>query len=148
MIRLFSALLLATGLALFAGCDNGAVPVSGTIALEGEPLANGRIILNPTEKGPKAYGLIDADGKFRLQCDDSKKGAMPGSYRALVTYHPELSKTQKSKLNRMASGLDVGELTISHSSPKKKPIVIPEDGTDSLAIDIRDKDGWRKIISD
>lgn len=146
MMRSFPAILLL-GVVFLAGCDSGAVPVSGTISLEGEPLVNGRIILSPLEKGPKAYGVL-ADGKFQLRCDESKEGAMPGSYRALVTYQPELSDLQKSKLGRMASGLDAAELTISHSSPKKVPIVIPEEGTDSLAIDIRDKDGWRKIISD
>ena len=147
MNRVSPALLLL-GLAIFVGCDSGAVPVSGTITIEGEPLsANGRIILNPTEKGPKAYGVV-VDGKFQLRCDDSKNGAMPGSYRALVSYQPELTDSQKSKLGRMASGLDIAELTVSHSSPKKVPIEIPAEGTDALAIDVREEAGWRKIISD
>lgn len=61
-------LVLATLLALTAGCDTGPkkVAVSGTVTYDGKPVEYGTISFGPTNGGPTAGGEIN-DGKYSVK---------------------------------------------------------------------------------
>lgn len=73
-------------LALFAGCGQGLSPdyqqlglveVSGTVTLDGQPLAN---VTVKFEESPFlfSYGVTDQRGRYRLMFDSRKSGIIPG----------------------------------------------------------------------
>lgn len=75
---LLTAVLLATCL----GCGGaaGRVSVSGTVNLDGKPLARGTISFIPLGGGPSAGGTID-QGNFAISGD---RGPSPGRYRVEI----------------------------------------------------------------
>ena len=140
---IFLALLLPC-----AGCDDGTVPARGKLLIDGEPADNGRLVLNPDGDGKRLYGVVTESGDFQLFVQGSKQGAIPGTYHVLFKHQLNLSEQAQQKLERQAAGLDLNELTVSYSSPRKTPIEVPEAGIEDLVIDIRRKDGWVKIVGD
>ena len=133
---------------LLSGCNDGTVVVKGRVLVEGEPVTNGQLILSPVGKGPRAFGMVDESGAFQLISSESKKGCLPGSYSVLFKHQLELDEKKLARLKRQAPGITAEELTVSHKSPRKQPIVIPEDGLEDLQIDIRSNEGWRRLVSD
>lgn len=144
---LMFAVCIATS--LFVGCGPAVVPVEGIVSIDGEPLTNGRLILNPKGgEGTTAFSNITETGAYRLQCVESTKGIMPGKYSVMVKFKPELTAKQKKSIERQASGLSLEELSVSFTSPEKEPVVIPEEGDTSFSIDISRKAGWQKMVGD
>ena len=81
----FAALLM------IAGCSGDdanlptTVPVEGTVAYNGAPLAGAQVAFW-TEGAPKsAAGLTDAEGKFKLSMYGLNDGAMVGTHKITVT---------------------------------------------------------------
>ena len=73
-----AALLLA------AGCgDNplGRHAISGSVTVDGQPLAKGNISFQPTENQPTSSGAVIAGGKFSIPRDS---GLAVGKYRVVV----------------------------------------------------------------
>lgn len=56
----------------------GLVDVSGTVKLEGEPVANAVVIFDDIDKGIMSYGLTDSSGHYSLMFNSEKSGIMPG----------------------------------------------------------------------
>lgn len=90
----FSALLLGTLCVSIAGCGDGlsAVPVSGQVTLDDEPLANADVSFQPVSSGaskgvPGAFGATDSSGNYSLKTSTkpSKDGAVPGEYVVRIT---------------------------------------------------------------
>jgi hypothetical protein len=85
---------LAAPLLLFllggCGSDNLA-PVSGTITMNGKPLANANVNFQPIgsdnkEVGPGSYGKTDADGHYSLRLKSTERpGAVVGKYKVSIT---------------------------------------------------------------
>lgn len=67
--------------ALPAGCgkhsDNGLLPVSGQVRLDGQPLAGASVTFR--SDSAQIPGLTDDDGRYEL-----KPGAAPGEYRVVI----------------------------------------------------------------
>jgi hypothetical protein len=91
-------LVLVAAAALVLGCGGGdkIVPVSGTVKLDGKPLANAMVSFQPTStaKNPTAgigsYGNTDADGKYSLKtADTDKSGAIVGTHRVQINLKVE-----------------------------------------------------------
>ena len=82
----FAAAIL--GASLCAGCgDSGPTlaPVTGKVLLDGQPLATGHVVTQPTA-GRGAMGPIQADGSFTLS-SGREPGALIGRHRvAVVAY--------------------------------------------------------------
>lgn len=81
-----------------AGCGGGpekvipekAVPVTGTITLDGKPLDNARVTFYPTAaaQGDGSSGTTDSTGKYELQSvfgSEVVVGAAPGKYKVVVS---------------------------------------------------------------
>jgi len=82
--------LAGTMLLSIAGCRRQArlLPVSGTVRLDGRPAANVLVTFLPDPakgaKGPRSAAATDADGRYRLRCDDQRDGAVAGWHRVVV----------------------------------------------------------------
>jgi hypothetical protein len=103
LVRPRYALVLAVGLA--AGCSGGddlpREPVSGTVTLDKQPLANGVIQFTPAEKG--ATGATPAGGqitggKFYISRD---QGPVPGKYNVSIN---SASKSERTKPAQVGGG--------------------------------------------
>jgi hypothetical protein len=80
-------------LSLAAGCGGGGkadlpklVPVSGTVTLDGKPLAGAMVSFIPTGATPGRsmfYGATGADGRYELVYDEKHKGAPEGQFMVL-----------------------------------------------------------------
>jgi hypothetical protein len=79
-----AALLLIVAAVLpLAGCGaSDKTPVEGTVTIDGEPLAEGRIGFYPKEGRP-AYGEI-VDGRYTLTTLEPGDGALIGRHRVTV----------------------------------------------------------------
>lgn len=85
----FGAVLLS----IAAGCGGGGgpappplVPVSGTVTLDGKPLANASVTFLPvggTRGARSPYGFTGADGRYELVFDNEHKGAPEGEFEVL-----------------------------------------------------------------
>lgn len=91
----FAVLLLVMSA---AGCGGGpekvipekAVPVTGTLTLDGKPLDNARITFYPSSaaQGDGSSGTTDSAGKYELQSvfgADVVIGAAPGKYKVVIS---------------------------------------------------------------
>ena len=80
-------LLLAGCGAATAAPDLNLVPVTGTVMLDGKPLANATVLFNPLQgtKGTGGYGVTDAEGKFSIKHRSEKEGCEAGDYGVTFT---------------------------------------------------------------
>lgn len=104
---------LALGCALLAGlatsgCKPGStlktVPVTGTVKLDGAPLANATVgFIGSGEASKPASGVTDANGKYKLVtfelASTPVEGAVPGQYSVIVT---KRESSQPAALSQMA----------------------------------------------
>ena len=68
------------------GEDIGAVPVEGTVTMDGKPLAGAAVAFVGTTEGTRAAaGVTDESGKFVLTTVEQGDGAIPGEYKVTVT---------------------------------------------------------------
>ena len=85
-----AVLLLCFGCLLSHGCGPKATglpnvaPVSGTVTLNGEPLANASIVFE-SESGHSALGTTDAAGNFLLMAPGNQRGAVIGLNKVRIT---------------------------------------------------------------
>ena len=109
---LASALLC---IVFFAGCDSGpplpaTVPAEGTVTLDGAPTSDVTIVFIADQGSYNATAVTDKDGKFSMKAFDTKKGAVPGSYKV------ELNKT----VNESKGGKGgESEVNLKFGLPKK-----------------------------
>ncbi|HBE66912.1 MAG TPA: hypothetical protein DDW52_02055 [Planctomycetaceae bacterium] len=90
-----SNLLLGTLLLFpltFAGCGDpgiGAIPVSGTVTVDGTAMEGVMVVYTPADgsTGRAASGRTDAEGKYTLTTEINGDGAIPGEYKIAVTKH-------------------------------------------------------------
>jgi hypothetical protein len=88
----WGVVLLAGGLCLGGlGCQDPhrPVPVGGVVTLDGVPVAGAMVSFiregGDGKEGRMAYGNTDANGRFRLTTLQPDDGALPGTYRVIVT---------------------------------------------------------------
>jgi len=86
-----------------AGCGGASGPdlgtVSGTVTMDGNPLANAEVIFNPvTEsevRGRGSSARTNANGYYSLEYTYDKKGAIPGEHQ--VTIFSEQANNESGK---------------------------------------------------
>ena len=83
---------------IVAGCGSriSVAPVSGTVTLDGQPLANAHVLFQPvatsgkTNVGTGSYAMTDGSGSFSLrQADTDQPGAVVGQHRVEISYKVE-----------------------------------------------------------
>ncbi len=89
--RIEGLLLLAACVMLgpmgFTGCGKGrptTIPVTGTVTLDGKPIAGATVMLQPQGPGKPAVGVTDDQGRFSLYTFEPGDGALPGTYLVTV----------------------------------------------------------------
>lgn len=90
MLR-FAYLLIGCSSLCFAGCGGGAdgggvpvYPVSGTITMNGGPVAGASVTFSPKSGQPAAAGRTDNSGNFTVTTYTSGDGAAEGDFVVLV----------------------------------------------------------------
>jgi hypothetical protein len=90
-MRSYSRLLLGAALASTLGCGDSKVhPVSGTVKLDGEPLANAVVIFQPLGDGKMnpgvgSIGRTNDKGEYRLRLIGGGNGAVRGKHRVEIS---------------------------------------------------------------
>ena len=83
-----TALVCALVLLIAAGCgreSENLASVTGTITLDGEPLADALVVFAPTSGGTTAYGRTDESGRYEMMFSDVQKGAWLGENRVQIS---------------------------------------------------------------
>lgn len=137
---LFSTLVLTS---LFIGCGSkyDLVPVSGTVTLDGKPLADVTIFTQPTdpenpEPGPGSVARTDADGNFELELQAGKEqvmGAIAGTVRITIIENGEAkaSNDDSGQAFRRKVPVEYRDGMVKYD--------IPAEGTDAMNIEIETK---------
>lgn len=80
--------LVVLSLGLIAGCGSDGpqlAEVSGKVTLDGKPVPNAVVTFNPlTAGGSNSLGKTDAQGVYRLEFSQDKKGAMLGEHEVEI----------------------------------------------------------------
>ncbi|MGN6133038.1 MAG: carboxypeptidase-like regulatory domain-containing protein [Aureliella sp.] len=75
--------------AMAAGCGSSGpqlADVTGTVTLDGKPVPNAIVTFNPVEPGgSNSLGKTDAQGNYRLEFSQDRKGAMIGKHEVEIT---------------------------------------------------------------
>ena len=96
--RLLANFEILLGLLLISGCVEGEpavvkpseiVPISGTVKLDGQPLAGARVVfVTSTDKSYNAEGTTNESGVYELTVPIGSKffaGAIPGIYKVYIS---------------------------------------------------------------
>ena len=74
---------------VLTGCPSSSRPptyrVTGTVTLQGKPVAGAAITFVPTGEGEAASAITDSEGKYALTTWEAGDGARPGEYRVKVS---------------------------------------------------------------
>lgn len=87
MFRTISLLTATLILLSIAGCGRGPDrgTVSGIVTLDGQPIADVFVVLQPEgHRAPQARGISNEAGEFVLHADDGSDGIVVGRYRVTV----------------------------------------------------------------
>ncbi len=88
---LLACLASLTIVVAIAGCGGEGnvelAPVTGTITQNGQPLANADVVFSPAGdvEASTSAGTTDENGKFELQYNDGRNGAVPGKHQVTIT---------------------------------------------------------------
>jgi hypothetical protein len=87
-MRFCQALLITIPL-LIAGCSRSGpalAPVTGVVLLDGQPLANARVVFQPLDKnGSPSFAETSDKGQFVLVFNRDRNGALLGQHQVQVT---------------------------------------------------------------
>jgi hypothetical protein len=91
-----SRYLLFLTFGIFLGCGGGSFSsVSGTVTLDGKPLAGASVQFVPQGSGRDATGGTDRSGYFVMSTNEPGDGVVPGSYKVVISPpRDEVDKTQ------------------------------------------------------
>ena len=78
---------------LSVGCESRyeLAPVSGTVTLDGRPVAGAQVSFEPQASGenafagPGSYGTTDKEGRYRLETIDGREGAVVGKHYVFIS---------------------------------------------------------------
>jgi hypothetical protein len=104
--------LVIFGLLLAAGCGGGpkAATVSGTVTLDGQPLANAVVNFQPAgpglNPGPSSIGRTNDKGEYSLEMAGIGKGAVLGNHKVKIYCPVEDAEANKPDEDRRTKQKD------------------------------------------
>ncbi len=135
---------LGLAVTVCCGCQSERFPVapaSGTVTLNGKPLPNAHVLVQPVsqgttfEIGPESVGLTDAEGRFTLSTiEPERKGAMIGKHRVSVTIPEEESRYGGGAESGRPAGKPVYTIPRRYRLGEALQIEVPPEGTDNLEL--------------
>ncbi len=145
----FLCIATLSGLTLY-GCSQvpegpKTVTAEGIVTLNGTPVEGATIVFIGDNGEYSAHGISDESGAFSLDSFEYKTGAVPGSYKVVVTKTVEITEGDaKPMKGEEAKHAGEGEqLGIKNDLPAKYEnpanglaFVIPEDGTTDLSVEL------------
>ena len=142
--------LLACLLLVPAGCGGGdsgvqTVPVSGTVTLDGQPLAGAMVRFEPTGAGGStaegwidSSGITDAQGRYTLSTPDGMSGAVVGTHKVSITTAPPSGPVDFSTEGQTtAPAKEV--IPARYNSQTELTFEVPKGGTDAANFDLTSK---------
>lgn len=126
--------------ALAPGCKGSeyreTAPVSGTVTLNGTPLAGATVVFQPTaesgDPGPASFGETDSDGNFTLQLNGGKEGAVVGKHRVFIS-----TRKMKPSAPNSDSEVEVAAEQVPQIYETEPPrIEVPKGGTEEANIEL------------
>jgi hypothetical protein len=132
-MHLHGAFLLL--LVAVVGCDSGPkiVPVSGSLAHKGKPVANAYIDFVPENGGRPSWGLTDEEGYFKLNYDRDHDGAIAGKHQVSIRPRPSTVKEQEAimKGKKMPQSKEMAAFFDKYSAKNSTvEVVIDKNATD------------------
>jgi hypothetical protein len=123
-----------------AGCGGESyprAPVSGTVELDGEPLAGAQVGFEPLRAGdalnagPGSYATTDQQGHYRLEALDRMTGAVVGKHRVWI-------RTFRAKEGPNGTIITVvpERLPARYNSQTELEFTVPAEGTDRANFDL------------
>jgi hypothetical protein len=126
--------------ALAGGCGGSRVPlgeVEGTASWNGRPLANMAVEFIPDAdkgtSGPRSTAVTDANGRFVLQCEDQRPGAVIGYHRVVLREtgraaagarrDPRRRREREAATNAGAAADDPPRLPLKYHSGVNTPLL-------------------------
>lgn len=106
-----------------SGPSNTFAPVEGVVTRNGRPVPRVQVVFfaDGDSRGPRATGLTDDAGRFRLVTDDGKEGAPVGQHRVCVIDASKLAGRVGLLANRGADAANKAP----QSKPTDKAAAIP-----------------------
>ena len=129
-----ASLLLGFALVLGLGCGSGKfAPVSGTVTMNGKPLAGALVIFSPIARegsidaGPGSSGKTNDKGEYTLTSDTGRTGALVGKHRVSVSLmNPGTSESDE----RRRPGQLVNQVPVRYNGKTELTYEVPAGGTD------------------
>ncbi len=137
--------VIVSTLLLTAGCRKGVrpvAPVSGSITLNGKPLAGGSIVCQPLAPpgsviaGKGSVAFCDADGRFQLKTLDGLDGAVVGEHRVRI-YGPRGAAATSTKDGPVDAADDIVPKKYNHYTELK--LTVPPEGTSEANFQLTSK---------
>lgn len=138
----FCALLLA----IVPGCTGGdpgepldpTVPVSGTVTLDGNPLASATVTFVPQGSGTECIGSTDDSGKYTLRQPHGAEGAPVGNYKVAISQFLRGDGTPLPEDGAGEGGVATESLPPRYSDPLETILTasVPEGGSDAINFEL------------
>lgn len=90
MLRRFVFLIVCAALAPLTGCGPKLHPVTGTVTMDGKPVADADVLFTSNDGKHLANGHTDDSGNFTL-ATGGNPGAYEGAYKVTVSKYPKVS---------------------------------------------------------
>ena len=98
---LATALLTTLAAVGCGGSDVDLVKVTGTVTMNGEPVADAEVLFKPVAGGRLSHGKTDAEGRYTLEYLPGQRGAIVGAHQVSVSTYVE-PDTDSSDPEKMA----------------------------------------------
>jgi len=126
-VKLALSILVAVGIVL-TGCSYSSRPptyrVTGTVTMQGKPVAGAAIIFVPTSnEGAAASAITDSEGKYSLTTWQAEDGARPGEYRVKVSKQEETTVDPSKMVQNVPLEEDQKYVESKKSRPPAKSLV-------------------------
>ena len=128
------------------GCNSSKfelAPVSGTVTLDGEPVADARVIFEPQRTGeaalsagPSSNGVTDESGRYSLLTTvEEDRGAVVGKHTVTIsTYLAEIDRSRDtSRIIRKE------EIPARYAEPGALTFEVSSEGTDKADFELKTK---------